>query len=471
MLAALIGDFAADGEGLFKIACNVCNRVRVIEIYRILIVQIQTAEVHIHRADHGVAVIGQAHLGVDKARPVLVDAHARLCQHLIIGARHGVHVPLVGHARRDDAHVNAGLGRVAQGLRHLVVENEIRRHDAHGLLRAHDELLIDGRAHVLVVKRAVGKRLQIPVRLTLRCGIERAEGIHILLQPGHGVPVGEEHHRHRPNGLAPDQNAAVFPVPVRRGAVDVLVGQIHASCERGLPVDNHELAVVAVVEPAREHRNVGREGVRLNAHFAQLLAVAARQARDAAKIVIQHAHIHALKRLLLQDLQNGVPHLPGRDDKEFQKDVVPRLFQLLEHLCPAVLAAGKILRAGVVVDGVAGAAQQKARMVERRVRRTGERLQRVGILAQMLQNRQFALRPLMVPAVRGLVAAEEDIDRQSRHGERQNQHDPRDFIRRIAAPGHDADDQQPRQHVDDRAHPEAVFLQPQHTHQQKGDLQ
>ena len=96
---------------------------------------------------------------MDKARAVFVDANARFGQHIVVCARHGVHIPLVGHARRDDAHIYAGLGRVAQHLCHLMVKDEIRRHDAHGLFRARNELLVKGRAHILIIERAVSKRL------------------------------------------------------------------------------------------------------------------------------------------------------------------------------------------------------------------------------------------------------------------------------------------------------------------------
>lgn len=62
----------------------------------------------------------------------------------------------------------------------------------------------------------------------------------------------------------------------------------------------------------------------------------------------------------------------------------------------------------------------------------------------------------------GAVAAEEQIDRNARDGEGENQDDPRHFIRRIASSGHDRQHRDPLDHVHCGLHPVPVFAQPIH---------
>ena len=113
--------------------------------------------------------------------------------------------------------------------------------------------------------------------------------------------------------------------------VDVFIREVHAARKSHLSVDEHELAVVAVIEPAGKDGDERVKDVRLNAHLAQLPAVAHRKARDAAEIVVQNANVHALHRLAVQDFQNGIPHLSVVDDEKFEKNIVFGLFELFEH--------------------------------------------------------------------------------------------------------------------------------------------
>jgi len=69
------------------------------------------------------------------------------------------------------------------------------------------------------------------------------------------------------------------------------------------------------------------------------------------------------------------------------------------------------------------------------------------------------------------VAAEEQIDRQSRHGEGQNQHDPRDLIAGIDTARDDINNDCPAQHVHGDPDPEKVGPQIRRHHDQKYDLQ
>jgi len=434
-------------------------------------VQVQAAEIHVDGADDGVRLVGQADLRVDEAGAVLEDAHARLGQHLVVRARDRVDVPLVRDPRRDDAHVDAGLGGDAEGGGHLLVEDEVGRHDPDRVARGLDELLKDRRADILIVERAVRERLQIAVTARQLDGIKRPEGVDRLLEPRDIVPHGQEHDRHRPRGLAAHENAAVLPVAVGRGDVDVFVGQGDAAREGGSAVDDHELAVIPVVEPRGQDRNIGIENMGLDADGAELFAVVARQARDAAEVVVQNAHVEAGRRLAPQHVEDGRPHLALVDDEKLEEDVVLGLLQLLEHALEARLSAGIVGGFGVVVNGEAGALQKIARVV---VGRPGLLLQ-LGehglVLMEIAHGDGVDFFHLAVFMAGGLVAAEEQIDGQPRDGEGQDQHDPRDLVRGVVPVRDDHDDGDPGKSGERDVDPLPVVPQPQHPGQQETDLQ
>ena len=168
--------------------------------------------------------------------------------------------------------------------------------------------------------------------------------------------------------------------------VDVFIREVHAAREAHLAVDEHELAVVAVIEPAGKDRDERVKDVRLNAHLAQLLAVAHRKARDAAEVIVQNAHVHALHRLAVQNLQNGIPHLAVIDDKKFEENIVLGLFELFEHPRVAALAAREIDGRRVIIDRVARAGKKVARVVPRRNVLPLERLHDAFLLPQVLRD-------------------------------------------------------------------------------------
>ena len=178
--ASCVGHLATDGEGLLKILRHLRNGRAVIEIDRVFKVKIQAPKIHIDRADDGVPVICQADLRVDEAGLELKNAHARLRQRLVVCPRHSMDVPFVRNTRRDNAHIDARFCRHAERRDHLVIQNQIRRHDPEPAAGGLDEALEDRRAHVLVVQRAVCKRLQIALALCI-LRIIRPERGHVFL--------------------------------------------------------------------------------------------------------------------------------------------------------------------------------------------------------------------------------------------------------------------------------------------------
>ena len=91
--------------------------------------QIKTAEIDVGRADNSGAVIADKHLGMDKSRRVFKNADTCTQKLGIMGAGDHVDIPLVWYMRGDDAYINAALCSKAEGVDHLVIQNQIRRGD------------------------------------------------------------------------------------------------------------------------------------------------------------------------------------------------------------------------------------------------------------------------------------------------------------------------------------------------------
>ena len=195
MVALLSGDLLALGKRFFKIRLHLCVHSGVIEIHGVFKMQIQAAEVQIDCADNSLLRVGQIDLGVDEARRIFEDTHACARQLLIVCARDRVDIPFVRDAGRDDAHVDACFCRDAQRRGHFIVQDQIRRHDPHPLLRRGNDGLQNRRADVLVVERTVGKRLE-KARAAPLFRIVCAEAAHILLRPVNVAPEGQKHDRH-----------------------------------------------------------------------------------------------------------------------------------------------------------------------------------------------------------------------------------------------------------------------------------
>ena len=121
--------------------------------------EVEAAKIEVDRADEGKFSVGQRELRMDEAGRVFVDADARGGQGLVIRARDRVDVPLIRHAGRYDADIEAGLCGGAERGEHFIVEDEIGRHQPDIAPCGANEALVHARADVFMVERAVSKRL------------------------------------------------------------------------------------------------------------------------------------------------------------------------------------------------------------------------------------------------------------------------------------------------------------------------
>ena len=115
--------------------------------------QEERAEIHVDRTDHRRIIVGHDGFRVQKARSVLINLHTRSVQLLIVRTCDHVHQLFIRDARRQDAHVHAGLRRNGQRRNHLVIQYKIRRGDIDVLSRVMDDLQVGGFTDIDVVER------------------------------------------------------------------------------------------------------------------------------------------------------------------------------------------------------------------------------------------------------------------------------------------------------------------------------
>src|SRR6185503_8623615 len=161
--------------------------------------------------------------------------------------------------------------------------------------------------------------------------------------------------------VAPAAGALLPGLYLRGAAVGARAGRVGAADvdpagKRDAAVDHQDLAVVAVVElPAAG--SLGRLGrvdrVEL-AHrrtgLAQPLEVLLRRA-DRAGAVVEHVHLHALRRLLLRELEQALADLAAFQDVGLEVDVVARGRHGPEHRAVRLRPVDQDLRLVAVERG------------------------------------------------------------------------------------------------------------------------
>lgn len=144
-------DFARFFDGVQNIIADFVHDRGFVKQTAALKLQIEAAEIHVDGSDNGDVVVRDNHLFVQKARRVFVNLDARLDELGIKRAGHSVDELFVRNARRQNAHIDAGFGGVAQRGCHLVVQAEIRRCDVYAACSAVDDVQKDVFADVFVV--------------------------------------------------------------------------------------------------------------------------------------------------------------------------------------------------------------------------------------------------------------------------------------------------------------------------------
>ena len=355
----LQGDLLADILGAQDVVLDLRHHRRQIKGDPALEVQVKAAEIDVGGAHHRGGVVRDKHLGVDEARRVLKDAHPRLQKLLVVGAGHHVDIPLVRHIGGDDPHVHPALRRQADGGEHLVVQNQVGRGDVDVPPRVVENLHVDVLGQVAGVQGAVAIGLHI-TRTGSPFGRQKVLQLQRLVAGE--LPQLQKHLGQALHRLAAQQHGGVLPVAVFFLLIDVFVGQVDAAGEADVAVDDADFAVIAVVGGGVELRVEGVKDPYLKALLPQIVGVEGRQGGHTANVVVHDADLHAVVALLLENLENRIPHLARMHDEVFQQDELFGPAQLLQQPFIEGFSAGEILRLGVFIQHKAGAVLDISRL-------------------------------------------------------------------------------------------------------------
>lgn len=348
-LAVLDGDLSAFGQRLLIIRLDCRYRRGAAHQGRAFKVEVQTAVVQVDAAGDGGGIVADEGLGVNKAGGVFVDLDAAFDQFPVVGAGQGEDGFLVRAAGRHQLHVHAALGGKDQRRDHLMVDDQIGRHNVDIFLGAVKDVQIDRLADIVPIERAVSV-WNDPAGGVHRGRCRQIAGA-VLHPTVLRVPHLQEHQREGADRLAGDTEGHVLPVAVGMGAVDIFVRQIDPAGEGAAAVHHQDFPVVAVVVVG------GDQGAQRGVHAAadaklfQLPGVLVGQLVEGAGAVVENADLYALLGLLLQDLEDAAPHVALVDDKVLHKDEAFGAFQLCQHGFESFFTDGVIVRAGVLPGG------------------------------------------------------------------------------------------------------------------------
>ena len=431
--------------------------------------QVQTAVIQVDGAHCSGLVVGHKLLGVDETGRVLVDLHAARGQPRIVAAGDRKDQLFIRDARRDDPHIHAPLGRQHQRPLHLVAQDQVGRGDVYIPLGAVDKVEVDILAHPLVVQRVVGVGQHSG---SLPGGV--ADGRQIGLDGRHfflrRTPHLQKNQRQIAHGVALQPHAGVLPAAVGVGQVEVFVRQIVAAGVADLPVNDSDLAVVAVVHKDVQHRHDGVEHPALDAPLLQLFGKGGVHKPDAAHVVVKNAHLYPGGGPLGQNILNALPGDGILDGVVLHKNKVLGFAQVGLLGLQRGVGVTVVGHIGVAAGGIVSLGLQVVDLVlQGRVLGHGGAVQRRGIVG--LQLRIGAGEP---PAhdVDRPAAPEQKIQADAKDGKGQNDNDPRKFGGAVGVAAVDAQRQQKRQHADGQLHPGVVAGQlqggphdPQHLQQ------
>ena len=369
--------------------------------------EIEAAVIHIGGAHNRHLIVRYEHLGVDKSGGVLIDFDAAPDQLGIIGTGHHMDIPFIRHMGCDDAHIDSALGGVDERSDHLIVQDQIGRRDIDIVMGPVDDLHIGSFRHIEVVQGAVAEGLHkaiagqvhggtVPVKVRLHCGGE--------------LPHHQEHQREVPHRLSPEHHSGILPVSVLLIGVDVLVRQIESAAVADIAVNDGDLPVIPIVH---RHIQMGAEGVEDSCADARLFqggTVVGGQGLEGAHIIVEQPDFHTGSRLLLENLQDGVPHLALPNDEILHEDKLLRLLELLFQRFKERLTNGEILTLGAVPYREAGYIFNIGRFGGKIPVHLGEILPAAEIGVDPLDGGVIELLDAGFQIVRGALVAEHQIE-------------------------------------------------------------
>ena len=289
---------------------------------------------------------------MDKSRLKLPDLHPAVQKLLIISMGQEKGVLLIRDMGHDDHHLHPSLCREYQGVKGLVVQNQVRRHDMHIFFCLIQHIHVHVFAHRLVVQRgiAVGDHVTLPAGSRFRrCLFVPQIPLIGNRRPVPDIPHLQEHGRKALHPVPFQHHRRVLPVSEPFSFINIFIRQVHPACKSRVTVNDHDLSVIPVIVDCGQHRLYGRKRVAMDTLFLHLPGIPVGQQHEGTHSVVHKPDLHPLLCLLLQDLQDGIPHDPPLHNKILQKNVLLSLAQFFLKPLKFLLPAGKIGDAGVAV--------------------------------------------------------------------------------------------------------------------------
>ena len=175
------------------------------------------------------------------------------------------------------------------------------------------------------------------------------------------------------------------------------------------------------------------------------------QAQQAAKIIVDQPHIHALGGLAAEDLLHTVPHFAGAEDKKFQKDKFLCLVQIRQQLGIHLLPAGKVVSSGILPGRIRPELCHIAAQVP-----AGD-IQRIGLALGLGKLSLMGLFHLLHPLPQilgGGLVAKSQIKRAAQQGQKADQNDPADLISTVFILAHQIQHDQDAQRLQGTVQPD-----------------
>ena len=254
-------------------------------------------------------------------------------------------------------------------------------------------------------------------------------------------------------------------------AVDVLIRQIYAAGEGHLAVDDQDFPVIPVVIVGGEEGLDGGKGLAADAQLFQPPGIVPRQGGDLQHPVVQHPHVHALRRLVRQNFQNTSPHIPLINDEVLQKNELLRLLQLLQQRRKLVLSLWEELRLRVGIQGKRAAAVEIAAQI---VGAGGFDLRVPQHLRVLMQQIPALIDPLLHPPLQSAVThilLREPEENTGGNGDHRQQEHPRQLPRGVHVAVKKMEKHQHGEHALHRRKPLEIVVEPAPHHPQKHQLQ
>ena len=183
-----------------------------------------------------------------------------------MGFRQGIGGLFIRDARQDQLHIHSTLGSEFQSRLHLIIQNEVGRHDMYIVFGPVENVHIDALPHLIIVQWTIAVGHHIALRLHRRRGQQRLVPAGFLLRQ---VPHLQEHQGKALHRLSPQEDGGILPVAEALLAVDVLIRQIYAAGEGHLAVDDQDFPVIPVVIVGGEEGLDGGKGLAADAQLLQ----------------------------------------------------------------------------------------------------------------------------------------------------------------------------------------------------------